>query len=50
MHLLGRQIKLEVNPDTPEARTVLDIKVWDFDDQGSRPCVRSNSTRVTPCG
>ena len=37
MHLLGRQIKLEVNPDTPEARTVLDIKVWDFDDQGSRP-------------
>ena len=37
MHLLGRQIKLEVNPDTPEARTVLDIKVWDFDDQGARP-------------
>jgi hypothetical protein len=37
MHLLGRQIKLEVNPDTPEARTVLNIKVWDFDDQGARP-------------
>jgi hypothetical protein len=37
MHLLGRQIRLEVNPDTPDARTVLDIKVWDFDDQGSRP-------------
>jgi hypothetical protein len=37
MHLLGRQIRLEINPDTPEARTVLDIKVWDFDNQGARP-------------
>ncbi len=37
MHLLGRQIKIEVNPDTPEAKTVLDIKVWDFDNQGSVP-------------
>jgi hypothetical protein len=37
MHLLGRQIKIEVNPDTPEAKTVLNIKVWDFDNQGSVP-------------
>ena len=37
MHLLGRSIKIEVNPGTPEARTLLDIPVWDFDDQGSRP-------------
>lgn len=37
MHLLGREIKIEVNPGTPEARTVLDIPVWDFDDQDSRP-------------
>jgi hypothetical protein len=37
MHLLGRQIKIEVDPDTPQAQTVLDIKVWNFDDQGSRP-------------
>ena len=36
MHLLGRRITVEVDPDTPEARTVLDIKPWDFDDQGSR--------------
>ena len=50
MHLLGRQIKLEVNPDTPEARTVLDIKVWDFDDQGPGRSVRSTSTPATPCG
>lgn len=37
MHLLGRSIRIEVNPGTPEERTVLDIPVWDFDDQGSRP-------------
>jgi hypothetical protein len=37
MHLLGRSIRIEVNPGTPEAQTVLDIPVWDFDDQGSRP-------------
>jgi len=37
MHLLGRWIRLEVNPGTPEARTVLDIKPWDFDDQGAKP-------------
>jgi hypothetical protein len=37
MHLLGRSIKIEVNPGTPQAKTILDIPVWDFDDQGSRP-------------
>jgi hypothetical protein len=37
MHLLGRSIKVEVNPDGPDARTVLDIPTWDFDDQGARP-------------
>ncbi|MEJ7834195.1 MAG: hypothetical protein WKF79_14870, partial [Nocardioides sp.] len=37
MHLLGRQIKVEVNPGTPEAQTIMDIKVWDFDNQGARP-------------
>ena len=37
MHLLGRSIKIEINPGTPQARTVLDIKPWDFDNQGSRP-------------
>ena len=36
MHLLGRSISIEVNPGTPEARTILDIPVWDFDDQGAR--------------
>jgi hypothetical protein len=37
MHLLGRSIKVEVNKGTPQARTLLDIKVWNFDDQGSKP-------------
>jgi hypothetical protein len=37
MHLLGRSITIEVNPGTPGARTILDIPVWDFDNQGSRP-------------
>jgi hypothetical protein len=37
MHLLGKQIKVETNPGTPRARTLLDIPVWDFDNQGSRP-------------
>ncbi|MCW2846246.1 MAG: hypothetical protein JWR90_220 [Marmoricola sp.] len=37
MHLLGTSIKVEVNPGRANARTLLDIPVWDFDDQGSRP-------------
>ena len=37
MHLLGRSLTIEVDPGTPQARTILDIPVWDFDDQGSRP-------------
>ena len=36
MHLLGRSLKVEVNPGKPDARTLLDIPVWNFDDQGSR--------------
>jgi hypothetical protein len=40
MHLLGRSIKIEVNPGTPGARTVLDIPVWDFDNQGAKPVTR----------
>jgi hypothetical protein len=37
MHLLGRSIKVQVNPGRPAARTVLDIPTWDFDNQGARP-------------
>jgi hypothetical protein len=37
MHLLGRSITVEVNPGTPQAETILDIPVWNFDDQGAWP-------------
>ena len=37
MHLLGKSIKIEVNPGAATARTLLNVPVWDFDDQGSRP-------------
>jgi hypothetical protein len=37
MHLLGRSIKIVVDPGTPHARTVLDIPVWNFDNQGAKP-------------
>lgn len=37
MHLLGQSIRIEVNPGTPGARRVLDIRKWDFDNQGAKP-------------
>jgi hypothetical protein len=37
MHLLGRSISIEVHPGTDRARTILDIPLWDFDDQAARP-------------
>lgn len=37
MHLLGREIRIEANPGTARARTLIDIGTWDFDDQGARP-------------
>ena len=50
MHLLGRSIKLEVNPGTPGADRP-EIPVWDFDNQGPRPWAgqarRRGTVRVT---
>ncbi len=37
MHLLGRSIKVELNPGTPKARTLLDIPNYNFDEQAIRP-------------
>ena len=37
MHLLGRKIKVEVDPGTDRARTILDIPIWDFDNQATKP-------------
>ena len=37
MHLLGRSIRIEVNPGAARGRTVLEVPAWDFDDQGAEP-------------
>ena len=37
MHLLGQWIKIEANPGTADASEVLDIPLWNFDDQSARP-------------
>jgi hypothetical protein len=37
MHLLGRSISVTLNPGTPDQRTLLDRKVWDFDNQRATP-------------
>jgi hypothetical protein len=37
MHLLGRAIKVEVNPGTPAARTVVDVPQYNFDNQALVP-------------
>lgn len=37
MHLLGRRISIDINPGTPQAKRILNIPVWDFDNQGSHP-------------
>ena len=37
MHLLGRSISITLNPGTNRERRVLDIPVWDFDNQRARP-------------
>ncbi len=36
MHLLGRSITIEANPGTDRARLLLDVPIWNFDDQGAR--------------
>jgi hypothetical protein len=35
MHLLAKSIKIELNPDTPDAKTLLHIPKWDFHWQGN---------------
>ena len=37
MHLLGRSIKVELNPGTPTAQTLLDVPHFDFDHQRLQP-------------
>jgi hypothetical protein len=37
MHLLGRSIKIELNPGTAKAQTLLDVPSFNFDDQKLQP-------------
>jgi hypothetical protein len=46
MHLLGRSIRIDLNPGRPDARRLLDVPVWNFDDQGTR--VLARPARVRP--
>ena len=46
MHLLGRSIRVELNPGTRGARTLLDRPVWNFDDQRATPL--TTPARVRP--
>jgi hypothetical protein len=36
MHLLGRSVSVELNPGTPEGQVLLDVPIYNFDDQGAR--------------
>ena len=53
MHLLGKSITIEVNAGKPDPQTLLNIPVWDFDDQGSRPVkpvrLRAGDTLKVTC-
>ncbi len=40
MHLLGRWITIQANVGTPRESELLDIPLWNFDDQGARPIDR----------
>ncbi|MCW2814867.1 MAG: hypothetical protein JWN84_2322 [Nocardioides sp.] len=37
MHLLGRTITVESNAGTPDEQRLLDVPIWNFDDQAARP-------------
>jgi hypothetical protein len=53
MHLLGRSIRLTLDPGTPRERVILDVPVYDFDNQGARPLAqpiqlrKGHTVRVT---
>ena len=53
MHLLGKSIRIVANPGTARERLLLDVPVWDFDNQGAvrlpKPVslVKGDTVRVT---
>ena len=40
MHLLGRSIRIELNPGKPGAQTLLDVPRYNFDDQAIHPLAK----------
>jgi hypothetical protein len=40
MHLLGRSIRVTLNPGTPRERVIVDVPNYDFDNQGLRTLAR----------
>ena len=49
MHRLGSSIRIDLNPGTARARTLLDTRVWDFDNQGAvsiKPAVMKPGDRI----
>jgi hypothetical protein len=46
MHLLGRSIKVELNPGTSKAKTLLDVPVYNFDDQGAQKLAKPITVRA----
>ncbi len=54
MHLLGRSIRIVANAGTPRERLILDIPVWDFDNQSAQPLatpvgLRTGDTVTVTC-
>jgi hypothetical protein len=45
MHLLGRSIRIVANAGTARERLILDIPVWDFDNQSAVPLARPVALR-----
>ena len=46
MHLLGRSIKVELDPGTPQARTLLDVPNYNFDNQAVQPLASPVAVRA----
>ena len=46
MHLLGREISVTLNPGEADEKVLLDIRNWDFDQQGAIPL--TSPVRVVP--
>ena len=54
MHLLGRSIRIELNPGTKRATTLLDVPAYNFDEQAVTPlaepvAVRAGDTLRVTC-